>query len=292
MYITYIDKRFQSFAETIIQKAEEIIHEYGEQGYDLTLRQLYYQFVARGYLPNQDREYHRLSKIISNARLAGRLSWNSIVDRLRMKQGHSHWEDPSEILEVCARQFRIDTRATQKKYIEVWVEKDALSDVVARACNELDVPYLVCRGFVSQSAMWQAAQRLNTYEDVGKQTVIFHLGDHDPSGIDMTRDIQERLELFYSSVYVHRIGLNMDQIQQYKPPPNPVKLTDSRKDAYVEKYGVESWELDALDPVVIHDLIVSHVMAVTDEKKLKLLVRKQNAHRKKLMRVAREWDKI
>lgn len=95
------------------------------------------------------------------------------------------------------------------------------------------------------------------YLDAGQAPVILHLGDHDPSGIDMTRDIVARLEVFtdYAGIEVRRVALNMDQVEQYGPPPNPAKLTDSRVGQYIAVYGLDSWELDALEPQVIVDLI-------------------------------------
>lgn len=94
--------------------------------------------------------------------------------------------------------------------------------------------------------MWSAAQRFIS-QDYRDNRVIIHLGDHDPSGIDMTRDIQERLQMFGADVYVKRVALTMNQIGTYNPPPNPAKITDSRASKYIDEYSNESWELDALE---------------------------------------------
>jgi len=157
-------------------------------------------------------------------------------------------------VDACARQFRIDKWATQPRRIEVWIEKDALVGVIEGVCTELDVPYFSCRGYTSQSEMWVGAQRLAAHWRKAKQNpLILHFGDHDPSGIDMTRDIQARLQEFSFGTAGHplelrRLALNMDQVELYGPPPNPAKLTDSRCEAYMEEHGNESWELDALEP--------------------------------------------
>ena len=152
----------------------------------------------------------------------------------------------------------------QPNYVEVWVEKDALVDVVGQACRPLDIPFFSCRGYTSQSEMWSAAQRFIGQAD-REQRIIIHLGDHDPSGIDMTRDIQDRLDLFGGNVYVKMVALTMGQIATYNPPPNPAKITDSRASKYIEEYGDESWELDALEPKVITDLIKNEVTAYRDD---------------------------
>jgi hypothetical protein len=85
----------------------------------------------------------------------------------------------------------LDTRRNQEYYIEVWIEKDALLGILETICKKLDVPYFSCRGYVSQSSMWEAAQR---FRENDREGILLHLGDHDPSGIDMSRDIQERLK--------------------------------------------------------------------------------------------------
>ncbi len=260
--IQYEPKRFRDDTLWIIQKAVEICEDYRDQGYELTLRQLFYQFVARDLIPNSDRSYKRLGSIVNDARLAGLLDWDHISDRTRNLRRATTWSSPSEIIRASASQFRRDawSASGQLSRPEVWVEKDALVDVVARASEPLFAPYFSCRGYVSQSEMWRAGRRMRQHVLDGFEPVVFHLGDHDPSGIDMSRDIEERLALFAGTpIRVERIALTMAQIRQYSPPPNPAKLTDSRIEGYVSQYGRSSWELDALEPGVLVDLISSHV---------------------------------
>jgi len=289
--IAYQTTNFRPQTLGIIKTANNIIAEYQAEGYELTLRQLYYQFVARDIIPNKDSEYKKLGDIINNARLAGLVDWDAIIDRTRSVRSNSHWDGPEDIIKSAAYSFRIDTRATQNDYIEVWVEKDALVGVVERICKQFDIQYLSCRGYVSQSAMWRAARRFIRQEQKRSVTVM-HLGDHDPSGLDMTRDIQKRLELFRSSAAVHRIALNMDQIERYNPPPNPAKVTDSRYDSYLAEFGSESWELDALDPRVITDLITYAAAQYTSRDKRQLLLDKQQGHKHKLQYIADNWKKV
>jgi hypothetical protein len=181
---------------------------------------------------------------------------------------NSHWSTPNDIIRDAALQFAMDKWEGQKYRPEVWVEKEALAGIVAKVCRKLDVPYLSCRGYTSQSEMWASGQRLSNHAAEGAIPIIIHLGDHDPSGIDMTRDIEDRLDMFLGydgfSLDVNRIALNMDQVQQYKPPPNPAKVTDSRFKVYMRKFGVSSWELDALDPEVLAKLIEDAVLSYCD----------------------------
>ncbi|MHC4776961.1 MAG: hypothetical protein ACYTFG_00140 [Planctomycetota bacterium] len=290
--IEYEQKRFRQATLDVISTATKIMREYAEQGFDLTLRQLYYQFVARDLLANSDKEYKRLGSYISQGRLAGLVDWDSIVDRTRELRGLPHWSSPASIVRVCARTFNYDKWKPQAVRPEVWIEKDALVGVLEGVCNELDIDYFSCRGYTSQSAMWRAAQRLLGYEKKGQRTVIFHLGDHDPSGIDMTRDIRTRLATFGSKVRVERIALNMDQIEEHEPPPNPAKLTDTRAADYIAEYGDESWELDALDPNTITTLIRNEVVGVRDHRKWEIEVAREKEARGEIQEIADNWHDV
>ena len=287
---TYIDKNFTEATQQIIIQANVIIDEYQSQGFRLTLRQLYYQFVARDLIRNDMKSYKRLGGIINDARLAGLIDWEAIEDRTRNLAGNTHWENPSEILAAAAGTYLIDKWEIQDIRPEVWIEKEALVGVIERICRQLDVKYFACRGYVSQSEMWGAAQRLDEYCRKGQSVVILHLGDHDPSGIDMTRDIEDRLNLFmpYGDITIKRLALNMNQVEKYNPPPNPAKQTDSRFTGYTLKFGSDSWELDALDPKVITALIKKEILALRDERNWVRMMVKEKEGRELLQKLAQD----
>ena len=289
--ICYIEKNFTAKSETLIATANDIIREYQAQGFTLTLRQLYYQFVARDMLENKQRNYAKLGSVINNARLAGRIDWHSIIDRTRFLRANTHWNSPSEILRASADGYRIDKWARQPCRIDVWIEKDALVGVIERVCRDLDVPHFACRGYNSQSEMWRASQRMITYATNEQRVIILHLGDHDPSGIDMTRDTIDRLRMFTNnSVTVRRIALNMSQVEEHSPPPNFAKLSDSRAEAYIEEFGYNSWELDALEPSMIESLIREHVERERDQDLWDEAVEEEDEVKERLTAVADEWE--
>jgi hypothetical protein len=297
MLIEYVSRRFSASSLRTIKLANDIIAEYEAQGYELTLRQLYYQFVSRDLIPNSQKEYKKLGSTINDARLAGLVSWAAIVDRTRNLEGNSHWEDPASFMESVVPQFQIDKWHNQPCRVEVWIEKDALAGIAERICRKLDVSYFSCRGYTSQSEMFAAGQRLKRFAAVNpnrkfaggslRQTpVIIHLGDHDPSGIDMSRDIADRLKMFMGGMEVNRIALNMDQVRKFNPPPNPAKITDSRAIKYIKLHGRESWELDALDPRVLSDLIEKTVLSYRDERKWKEATKMEREYQAKLSDMA------
>ena len=224
--IQYKEIAFKQKSLDLIELVNSVIDEYRAQGYELTLRQAYYQLVARGYIENNERSYKNIGSLINDGRLAGLIDWNSITDRTRNLRNRAHWDQPQDVIYSAKYSYLLDKWEGQPNYVEVWVEKDALIDIVGQACRPLDTPHFSCRGYTSQSEMWSAAQRFIRQKNREARYII-HLGDHDPSGIDMTRDIQERLEMFGADVYVKRVALTMNQVTTYNPPPNPAKITNS-----------------------------------------------------------------
>lgn len=279
--------RPQLKTQLLIEKANEIIEEYQEQGFDLTLRQLYYQFVSRDIIANNQKEYNNLGKIISKGRRGGFIDWAAITDRTRFLREWSGYENASEFLEDKISEFKLDVWDSQPLNIEVWFEKDALMGIFQEACRKYRIPFFSCRGYVSDSEMYSAAQRIASKRI--KPTAIFHFGDHDPSGLDMTRDIKDRLTLFgASNFHVVRLALNYDQILEVNPPPNPAKESDSRFKEYQREYGDYSWELDALDPNYLVNLVHESAEALIDMSKFNEIIEAEKTAKQKLEDIADE----
>lgn len=290
--IKYRDNRINPGTLKMIATANVIVEDYVAQGFDLTLRQLYYQLVSKAIIPNSEKSYKNLGETINKARLAGLIDWNHIVDRTRNVRVVSTWEDPSKIINATARGYRTDKWKNQDYHVECWIEKDALVGVIEGVCHEMEINHFSCRGYTSQSEMWGAAQRLLYYANAGKVPVILHLGDHDPSGCDMTRDIDDRLAMFMGGTKVERLALNMDQVRKFNPPPNPAKFTDSRCENYVREHGNESWELDALTPQVLADLIRKNTLLYRDEEKWQDDLAEQEQERLLLTQVSKNWKRV
>lgn len=249
----------------MISAANHILSEYNG---NVTVRQLYYQFVARGYTDgvNTEAMYNKIQGMINTGRMHGLISWTAIEDRGRNLRGLNHYTNISEALAEARSGYRIDLWADQHFRPEVWIEKEALTGVISNICATYRVDFFACKGYNSQSEQWRAGRRFADYIRRGQRPIVFHLGDHDPSGIDMTRDNTERLAEFAGvPIIVQRLALNMNQVEEFNPPPNPAKLSDARARDYIDKYGEESWELDALDPKYIENLIKDAVLKVRDE---------------------------
>ncbi len=283
--------KFSAEAIDVIARANRVFAAHAKGGFSTTLRQLYYEFVGRKWFPpdrkyspipgtnrweldlvngthNATPNYKWLGDIIGKGRMAGLVDWNAIEDRTRSSKANQHWTRPSEILEGALNTYETDKWETQEHYLECWVEKESLEQVLSVACKPLDVRFFACRGYTSDPAMWEASQRLMDQMTKGKEVHIIHLGDHDPSGIDMSRDIEEKLVLFTGGrIHLDRIALNMDQVRKYNLLPDPAKATDSRFRKYQELFGDESWELDALGPQKLVELVQASIIQYRDEDK-------------------------
>lgn len=258
---------FKPATVAMIDRMNSIILEYQRQGFVLTVRQLYYQLVARDIIPNTLNDYKRTASIINDAKLAGMVDWDALEDRTREFVQRNRWEDGAQILRAAMNGFHVDMWQRQGMRPFVIVEKEALVGVLEGVCREYDIPLLAARGYPSGSVLRAfAVDSIIPAFDEGQHVVVLHLGDHDPSGIDMTRDLRERLSLFAEDeVEVLRIALNMDQIEEQRPPENPAKTTDSRFDSYKLRFGESSWELDALSPSYLAGLIREHVTPMIDK---------------------------
>ena len=290
--ICYVAKSFQQKTLDLIEQANSILEEYSR--YSVTVRTLFYQFVARTLIENSMKQYKRVQRTIGKARLAGLIDWDAIEDRVRNLERLATWGDPGEILWSAAGSYRRDLWATQPVRPEVWIEKNALAGVIDSICRELRVPYLPCVGYLSTTEAWQAGhRRFRKYRADGQRPLIIHLGDHDPSGLHMTQDIERRAEMFAGEkVEVIRIALNMDQVEQYDLPPNFAKESDRRYPAYRRRFGSECWELDALAPDVMEDLVREAILGVRDEGAWQAALEEESAERTALELISGRCDEL
>jgi len=257
--IAFIEKSFQGGSLQLISQANSVLDSYASKGLRLTLRQLYYQLVSHSGLRNIQSNYKRLSSVISDARLAGLVDWDVIEDRIRQPYRHPEFNDIPDLMEAAIRSYRLPRWEGQKYYIETWCEKDALAGVLRPLTDEFHVVLMVNRGYSSQTSMYEGAVRIGSWGK-GKKKVVLYIGDMDPSGEDMVRDIKDRLTVFgMGHAEVRKIALTMEQVKRYDLPPNPANMRDSRAEKYVEVHGEVSWEVDALPPEVLQAIVRSSI---------------------------------
>lgn len=274
------DINFRADTLERIERINTILSEY--DGQKLTARQVYYRLVAAAVIPNTPTSYKNLTSILADARYAGLVDWDIIEDRGREPDSPSEWESVDELVDAAVRQWRSPRWATQNFHVELWVEKQALAGVLGPIARRYHVTLMVNKGYSSASAMKESADRMIA---AGKEAIVLYLGDHDPSGNDMVRDVRDRLTEFgVEDLTVRKLALTMEQIEEFDPPPNPAKITDSRAAAYIEEFGDSSWELDALPPAELNNIATAAIVEYIDEERMEATLAIEAAERRRITR--------
>ncbi len=250
----------------MIRLIRTIFDDYARDGLMLTVRQIFYQFIARGWAAPRPTLYDIIQSAVNDGRMAGLLPWHTLEDRGRGLRGLETQTSPAAAIRRARDGYRLDLWADQEWRPEFWVEKQALEGVIGDIATSLRVDFYATKGYDSQSQQWRAGQRMADYVRRGQRPIVFHLTDHDPSGIDMYRDVTERLRMFAGTpIHVERIALTTAQVRKYDPPPFDVKIRDSRSRGYRDEHGEDAWELDALDPRVLRTLMEDSVRMIRNE---------------------------
>ncbi|MCJ7767825.1 hypothetical protein MUP79_05505 [Candidatus Bathyarchaeota archaeon] len=300
----------------LLMAVTAILKEYSDIGVKLTNRQLYYQLVAGGIIPNAVAIYKRLCAFLTSARYAGLIDWDAIEDRGRVPTMHSEWDNVQSLIDSAIRSYRLPRWSDQDYYVELYCEKQAMESVLKPVADQFHIYFGYNKGYASASSIYDLSKRIKEKIVDGKKTIVLYFGDHDSSGLDMIRDIRERVTEFLLKgqdeinidlgeeegwttldeesideyFQVVPLALNMAQIKQYNPPPNPAKMTDPRAEWYVKEYGHTSWELDALKPDVLVNLATEGILKYLDYDKYESWKEKENLHKDKLKKFGAKLD--
>lgn len=238
----------------------------------LTLRQIYYRLVAAGHIQNNRSQYNMLSKLLKWMRIDDRLPWDVLEDRSRRMSGKRGFESVETFLDQEMDNFLQGyTRCLvqgQDKYIEVWVEKDALMRLFEQTVYPYCMRSVVCKGYQSVTFIADFYKRAEDAIMKGQKPVVLYFGDLDPSGVQMLEATVETLEdeLDLYGVEFKRVGLNPEHIRLYNLPSDPdaAKVTDPRYRQYAAKYGTVAVELDAVHPAQLKKMIKKAVESELD----------------------------
>jgi len=351
--------------EVVISHIKDIVSTYAKDRYILTLRQLHYQLVTKNWTVNHDTAYKKLSSILDDCRYSGEVDWKGFEDRGRVPSIPYMVDDIADAFQDTINTYRIDRQKGQPNHVELWTEKDALSGILSRSTRKYGIYLVVNKGYTSSSAIYGAYERIVERILNGQSVTILYFGDHDPSGLDMIRDIRERLTFFLSHgnqlmkapnfaakvedwwdeheytwydlnhheylsdkqmddlsrgsdeigyvrfdkaatafdagklawyiseqnlFSVKAIGLTMEQIKKYNLPPNPTKMTDSRADGYVRLYGKTCWEVDALDPKTLTEIVETNIQETIDMDLYRETLAKEETDKNKIREIIEGLD--
>ena len=266
----------------LVQDIKKIVDELSAAGHKLTLRQLYYQLVSKDLIPNHVTVYKKLGKVLDDCRYSGQIDWDAIEDRGRIPFLPYWVLGVEDAIQDTINRYRLNRQKGQSVHVEMWTEKDAISGILKKVTNPYHVRLAVNKGYTSSSALYRAYRRFLRIINQGAKVIVLYFGDHDPSGINMVSDIKRRISNFLHKgeqsktgvwkdmesiddvFQICRIGLTMDQVKTYNLPPNPAKMSDPRAKEYVMKYGKLSWEVDALSPDVLMQIVSESIEDIID----------------------------
>lgn len=285
---------WETAQEDLLTSILRIVSDYMQQDITLTNRQLYYQLVATGLIPNAVEIYKRLCTFLTDARYAGLIDWEAIEDRGRRASRHSQWSSIKDLVESAVYSYRLPRWDDQDYYIELYCEKEAMQSVFAPVADKFHITFGTNKGYSSASAMYELAKRLHRRLEGGKNVRVLYFGDHDPSGLDMVRDIKDRIEEFLTKgsdpidwldddfFDVVHLALKYSQVQQFSPPPNPAKVTDPRAKGYIAEFGRTSWELDAVKPEHLRELAERAILEFLNTGKYDAVIKQEKEEIQKL----------
>jgi Uncharacterized conserved protein len=262
----------------LIENSKKIMNDSNDK---LTLRALFYKLVGINILENKKTDYQILSRVINNARWEHILNFDCIEDRIRTKIFPSFFDDVEDLIRVAVESYNIDIWKDQPNYIELLVEKDTLVSLFENIVYEYKINLSVTKGYNSLTEIYLLYKRLEEKKDLNKDVYILYVGDLDPSGLDMDRDIRARLKALGLLPFFERIALNIEDVKKYKLLPNRIKKKDPRSNNY--KYN-DCWEIDALDTSILKKKLVSKIELLIDHKKWNKSLEKQKNNKNDLER--------
>lgn len=258
MAIQYVEHKFYCKSREKLDIVKALIEPYEA----ITLRGIHYLLVSNNVTENTPKAYNSLGELIKWARLTGEVPFDKIIDETREPRRQEIFDDPVDALRGRLMAYRSDWWIDQLEYIEVWLEKRTLTRIVYPVSNRYGVYLCVGGGYQSWSEIYDGKGRFEAYKN--RPCYILYLGDFDPSGEDMDRDISERFDTLGCSVTVERVAITPGDAREHNLPPQFAKPTDTRTPAFVQKYGAYGWELDALHPNVLQAKTKAAIQAHCD----------------------------
>jgi hypothetical protein len=250
---------------TVVASTNKVIGQYDVR---LTVRQIYYRLISPPFqlFANTLSNYKSFDKILTRAREKDEVDWRRIEDRSRTTiGGDGGFDSPEDFMDYVMRRvkgmwegYSRPAWRDQSNYVEVWVEKDALATLVSNVADSYRVLTYPSRGYSSFTRVMEAIEDRFAEVEESREIFIIHLTDHDPSGLDMTRDVEDRIRQYWSDadrLTIERVALTFDQVKKFNLASNPTKIADPRSQNYHSQYGNQCWELDALPPDELEKIV-------------------------------------
>jgi hypothetical protein len=261
-----------------IESLKSALYDIVAADHPMTVRQIFYQASKLNLVEKTEAAYNNgIVRLLTQMRLEGSLPFGWITDNTRWQRKPETYSSLQSALDRTTECYRRSVWDSQSVYIEIWLEKDALAGVVYEVTDTWDVPLMVTRGYPSMSFTYSAAE---TIAAENKPTYLYYFGDYDPSGVDISRNLEARLREFAPDAEIHfeRVALNAEQIEIMDLPTRPTKKTDSRSKGFIGR----SVELDAVPPGILREMVEDCITRHIDKREYKTLQTAEESERKVL----------
>jgi hypothetical protein len=267
-------KRGRSTADQVESRRNALLRIVRSQA-PMTVRQAYYRATVAHLVDKTEQGYGIIKDDLKILREDGTMPFSWIVDNTRMMRKPVSYTGIEAALDRTASLYRRDMWANSDAYVEIWLEKDALSGVVYPITSRYDVPLMTARGYSSISFVYSTAQTISAAMEAGKEIYIYHFGDYDPSGQDAARDIEEKIRRYVAEdetldadeINFERVSVTPDQIRNWDLPTRPNKKSDTRTAKFE---GAASVELDAIEPNQLRKLVEDTILSHVDQDELRV----------------------
>lgn len=286
LYVPRSIKRVRRTA-TEMRDIESAIEATLAADYPMTVRQLFYALTVQGVIPKTEAAYKgTVVRLLAQMRRAGQNPYSWISDNTRWMRKPSTYSGLGHLLTETAKFYRRDLWDDASVYVEIWCEKDALAGVILEETNQFDVPLMVSRGFSSDTYLHSSAEAIRHR---GKPAFIFQFGDHDPSGIWISRKIEEGLRHHapHAEIYFQRMAVKPNQIEEWSLPSRPTKVEGNR---HAKDFVGDSVELDAIPAAQLRALVRSCIEPHLDPARLAVLEAAEESEREILTHIAEQFE--
>ncbi len=260
---------------------KQAIHQVLAETHPATVRQTFYQLVSRGAIGKTEAEYKStVVRLLAAMRRSGEIPFGWIADNTRWMRKPASYSSLADMLAESQRFYRRALWDDQDAYVEIWLEKDALSGVLYDVTAEFDVPLMVTRGYPSISYLYEAAEAIAETE---KPAYLYYFGDYDPSGCDITRAVESGIREFAPEADIHfeRLAVTREQIAAWSLPSRPTKQSDSRS----EGFDGDSVEVDSIPPAMLRELVRSVITRHIDPRQMAASLAIEEQERETLGRI-------
>jgi len=272
-------------ATAIRDAVEELTGRYDR----MTVRQVFYQLEMAGVVEKTEAGYRQVQNQVLVMRRKGLLDWGFITDGTRWQRKPKSYADAGEYAERIARSYRRDLWQRQGVRIEIWLEKDALADVILDVTKAWDVSLMVSRGQSSSTFLYTAGKFAEqAWKADETDTFVYMLYDFDAGGERAARTIARDLPEFAGEAWVnvHRLAVTEEQVREWSLPTRPAKKSDPE----AKKFGDKAVELDAIDPKQLTTLVENAILSHVDRHAWEVEKRIEKEERAGLLAMAQAWN--